>query len=223
MTLRKRELLVSGIYHVYNRSIAKQKIFDRSEYLSRVFALVDYYRYQQTLRFSKYSELSAHTQKSYLNSIKRKQAVVAICAFSFMPNHFHLVLHQLQKNGITYFISNFQNSFAKYFNTLTERTGGLFQDRFKAKYIPDKKELQKVIRYVHLNPVTAKIVSYESLSSDVSTSHRVYLKNINYSFMDNNLLERYFDSESKYESILMEEVRIQQKLRLLDGHLRGVP
>jgi len=76
-----------------------------------------------------------------------------------MPNHFHFLLKQAQDDGIAKFMSNFQNSYTKFFNTRNGRDGALFPDQFKAVRIETEDQLLHVHRYIHLNPYTSYVVS----------------------------------------------------------------
>lgn len=49
-------------------------------------------------------------------------------------------------------------SYAMFFNVKYNRVGHVFQDRFKSEPVEDERYLMAVIRYVHNNPVKAKIV-----------------------------------------------------------------
>jgi hypothetical protein len=50
-------------------------------------------------------------------------------------------------------------SYAYWYNLKYQRTGHVFQDRFKSENIEDDRYLLTVVRYVHLNPVKAQIVN----------------------------------------------------------------
>jgi putative transposase len=129
-----------------------------------------------------------------------------------MPNHYHFVVYQKNNKGINTFIGNFQNSFAKYFNILTVRTGSLFQDRFKAKRITSEPELKHVIRYIHLNPVTAGLIKLEQLETTAITSHIAYIQKYKIPFIKKDILKQYFSSIDSYKKFIADNEDYQKKL-----------
>jgi putative transposase len=68
-----------------------------------------------------------------------------------MPNHFHFILKQNTKNGITRFLRRLSNSYVGYFNKKYDRAGALFQGKFKAVFIENENYLLHLSRYIHLN------------------------------------------------------------------------
>jgi REP element-mobilizing transposase RayT len=95
-----------------------------------------------------------------------------------MTNHFHFLIRikdedellanlLLDRRGlgdldglITRQFSNFFNSYAKAFNKMYNRKGSLFMKNFKRLEIGDKRYLQILVRYIHLNPVESKTVCH---------------------------------------------------------------
>ena len=51
-----------------------------------------------------------------------------------------------------------QNRFSRGFNRRFGRTGGVWQGRYKAKYVEEQSYLDRLVLYVHLNPVKAGLV-----------------------------------------------------------------
>jgi len=79
-------------------------------------------------------------------------------AFVLMTNHEHLFVETPESNlsaGMQYL----NGSYTSYFNRRRGRYGHLFQGRFKAYLIDEQGYFQVVSRYIHLNPVRAKIVT----------------------------------------------------------------
>lgn len=158
MSGRRNIVFAEGeYYHVFNRSTASEQVFTRKKDIKRALDLISFYRYKQSLRFSFYDRLKDEEKKMYLQKLSGVTPIVEIYAYSLMPNHYHLLLKQESEMGIQKFLSNFQNSFAKYFNIKNKRFGTLFQRPFKAKHIETEEELLHLSRYIHLNPVTSYI------------------------------------------------------------------
>src|SRR3990167_4274858 len=167
-------LSTNDIYHVFNRTIGKVLVFSNYDYLNKILEVVNYYRYSQSLKLSKYNKLPLYLQRNYMQNSLKKSPLIEIYAFSFMPNHFHFLLKQLQNKGIAKFLSNIQNSFAKYYNLKNDRDGGLFKNSFKAKRITNNEEFIHVSRYIHINHVTSKIITIEQLLTYEWTSLAYY-------------------------------------------------
>ncbi len=78
-----------------------------------------------------------------------------ILAYVWMPNHIHLFVRTPQPNlskGMQYLLSGYANWYAK----RHERSGHLFQGRYKGELIEDSSYFWNVSRYIHLNPVRGK-------------------------------------------------------------------
>ena len=92
-------------------------------------------------------------------------------AWAFLPNHFHIVLHS-RKGNLPDFMRCVMTGYAVYFNRKHERVGHLFQNRYKSALVGSANYLLEVIRYVHLNPVRARLVPSLTLLSEYPwTSH----------------------------------------------------
>jgi len=75
-----------------------------------------------------------------------------------MPTHVHFILKQLKQNGISIFMNHILNSYTRYFNTKHKRKGPLWEARFGSVLVEIDEHLIHLTRYVHLNPVAAKLV-----------------------------------------------------------------
>ncbi len=152
-------LVTDQIYHAYNRGIDRRTtFFGRKEY-SRGQDSIMFYRFlSPPLRLSYFLALGEKRRDKIIHDLQGGKRLVDILAYCFMPNHFHLVLRQTTENGISRFMSNFQNSYTRYFNTKHQRTGPLFLDQFKAVLVETEEQLLHLIRYVQLNPYTSFVV-----------------------------------------------------------------
>ncbi|PWB66702.1 MAG: hypothetical protein C3F14_03615 [Deltaproteobacteria bacterium] len=92
-------------------------------------------------------------------------------AWSFMPNHFHLLFHSKSGN-LPDFMRCVMSGYSIYFNKKYKRAGHLFQNRYKSSAIDSERYLLELIRYIHLNPVRSGIVpSLEKLAMYRWTGH----------------------------------------------------
>lgn len=83
-------------------------------------------------------------------------------AYAVMRNHYHLALQTPQpnlKDGMHWL----QSTFATRFNRLHGERGHLFQGRYQSLLVEDEAALARLVNYIHLNPVRAKIVLPEQL------------------------------------------------------------
>lgn len=160
MPIRKTPLVTNHYYHLFNRSVAKIPIFISKNDFHRAMSILNYYRFKNLpLPFSELKKLNKNRREAILNNLEKTgKKLVEIVCFCLMPNHFHLLLKQLQNEGILDFLRKFQNSYAKYFNIKYQRVGSLFQNPFKAVLIEDDNQLLHLSRYIHLNPYSSFIV-----------------------------------------------------------------
>ena len=135
-------------YHIYNRGTEKRKIFLSARdherflsllYLSNVEERVDMKRQGRTL-----SELMLQDKGKKL---------VEVCAYCLMPNHFHLILKEIDEGGISKFMQKIITGYTMYFNKNYERSGALFQGKFKSEHAKNDRYLKYLIAYLHLNPI----------------------------------------------------------------------
>lgn len=133
-------------YHLYNRGVEKRKIFlDRGDYERFVFLLLTA-NSDTSVHLSNYRGLS-------LLEIPRGQKIVNIGAWCLMPNHFHLLIKEIQKNGISLFMRKLLTGYSMYFNVKYQRKGTLFENSFKAKHLDTDQYLKYQYAYIHLNPI----------------------------------------------------------------------
>lgn len=81
----------------------------------------------------------------------------SILCYCLMSNHIHLMI-ETKDTHIKYFMSRLNSQYAMYFNRRYEYVGYLFQGRYYSQVIDTDLEMMEVSRYIHLNPVKARIV-----------------------------------------------------------------
>jgi len=97
--------------------------------------------------------------QAYLERLARylSQCQVRLWAYCLMPNHVHL-LAETGNQPLSTFMQRLQQSYTMYFNRTHRKVGHLFQGRYKAIICDKDAYLLTLIRYLHLNPVRAKLV-----------------------------------------------------------------
>ncbi len=81
-----------------------------------------------------------------------------VYAWVLMGNHVHLLFKSGQQ-GISTVMRKLLTWYAQYFNRRHRRTGHLFENRYKSILCEENKYLLALVRYIHLNPVRAKMVT----------------------------------------------------------------
>lgn len=166
-------------YHVVQRGNEKKKIFRGDE---------DKVRFIETLA-------KAREKYNFL-----------LYAYCLMDNHIHLLVND-NGNDVSKLMKSINVSYVSYFNHTYQRSGHLFQDRFKSELVKDDRYLLEVSRYIHNNPVKAKIV--ERPAEFRWSSYNIYSGKANdtLGLLDTNMILRYFSgnkskSVSEYEKFV---------------------
>jgi REP element-mobilizing transposase RayT len=127
-----KEYFENTYHHLYNRGANQETIFfEEGDY--------NYFLKRLVLYKKKYS--------------------IKILAYCLIPNHFHLFAKQTENNKtIGMFVGSLLNSYTKFINTKYRRSGVLFQGPTKSKLINDEAYFVWLIKYILLNPSSAKLV-----------------------------------------------------------------
>ncbi len=182
---RQYPLVTGSIHHIVNKSIAGFRILNHDSDYQRMLNLMRYFaltsppmKFSYFLKDIRTRRLDFASAMHNLDTLGEQQ--VQLIAYCLMPTHFHIIVKQLGDKGVTEYMRKVQNGYARYFNVKYKRQGTLWMSRFKNVLIGTDEQLNHVIRYIHLNPVTAGLVekpadwSYSSYSEYVSTSKVEY-------------------------------------------------
>lgn len=90
--------------------------------------------------------------------VKQNEFEFSIYAYCLMDNHVHIVINS-KDTDISTIMKGIAIRYAYFYNVKYNRIGHVFQDRFKSETVEDERYLMAVIRYIHNNPVKAKIVN----------------------------------------------------------------
>ena len=219
MPSRKVVLANDEIYHVVNRGVNYQNIYEHKRDYKRALISIKFYQYDRLpLSLSHFLNLNKDEQQEIFKSIKKKsKKMVDIFAYCLMPNHFHLLVKQKIDNGISKYLSNFQNSYTKYFNLSKKRTGHLFQGQFKAVRIEIEEQFIHVARYIHLNPFTSYIVKdFEDLKKYPWSSLPEYLNISNYDICEKKELLAHFDTLKEFKKHIIDQQNYLEEINKIE-------
>lgn len=215
MPVRRFPLVTKEIYHIFNRGIDRRTTFIDSKAYQRALLTMEYYQVKSPpLKLSRFLTLPTEESKLQREKINMEEEnLAAIIAFCFMPNHFHFLLKQLVEGGISRFMSNFQNSFTRYFNTRQERVGPIFLGQFKAIRIESEEQLLHVSRYIHLNPYSSSLVkSAKALEDYPWSSLGEYLRPSEGGACEKEVVLSSFKDEGEYRKFVFDQADYQRNL-----------
>lgn len=196
--MRQVILATDCYYHIYNRGVEKRTVFQNKWDYQRFLETINYYRLSPTP--GKLSDFRRGVK--FLKDIKDQKMLVKIFCYCLMPNHFHLLVQQLEDNGITKFLHRLLDSYTRYFNIKYDRVGSLFQGTFQAKLIENDSYLLQLSKYIHRNPKDISNIQEYSYSS-----YPFYLSGNLHPFCDTEFIESYFSKtnpRSTYQSFVEE-------------------
>lgn len=215
MPYRKTPLIKGQIYHIVNRGVADLPIFlNKNDYL-RAIEVMDFYRYYKPkLRFSYYKSLPIEERLNFLNDLREKgKKQISLLAFCFMPNHFHFLIKEMEEDGVMFFMKNFSDSYAKYFNMKNKRRGPLFQSVFRTVRIESDDQFLHVSRYIHLNPYSSYLLKeIQEIEVFPYCSFIDYLQKRNPQLVDSNFLMNFFPTLEKFKEFTYNQADYQRKL-----------
>ena len=81
-----------------------------------------------------------------------------VYAWVLIPNHFHLLIRPAQMHLSTV-MQRLMTGYAVNFNKVHKRVGHLFQNRYKSIIVEEDPYFLELVRYIHLNPLRASLVS----------------------------------------------------------------
>jgi len=125
-----RKMSVSGIHHIMIRGINQQDIFHDDE-----------------------------DREKFIDILKKTKQIsqFALYGYCLMDNHVHLLLKERTEN-LSKIMKRIGIAYVYWYNKKYERSGHLFQDRFKSQNIEEDRNFLSVLRYIHQNPLKAQIV-----------------------------------------------------------------
>jgi len=232
-----RDFTIGEYYHVYNRGNRKEKIFLEES---------DMWRFLQTIRFFNDSHSSLNLFRSLVSlasdvnnidvnninevansvfnlgwpkKLPNRDPLVKILCYHLSPNHFHLLLKEIRKGGISKFMQKIGIGFSKYSNIKYQNVGRIFQSPYKIKIIMEQRYLEHLMVYIQVINVLElfpggldealknpkKAISFVDNYS--FSSHPDYAGLRKSLIIDKDLLAKIFPSPKKYREFVYQTLK----------------
>lgn len=192
-----RQYIENGYYHIYNRGVEKRLIFlDNQDYRMFLYYLFIYLAPPIAIGH-RYPKLKWNLKQNNLSG------VITLLAYCLMPNHFHFLVKQGDKEAITKFLRRLTNAYTRYFNNKYDRVGSLMQGKFKSKLVEDDNYLLYLTAYIHRN--AANILQERTLEEYPWSSYSTYRGKRPSLYIDSNTVLGFFSKMNlllSYESFV---------------------
>jgi REP element-mobilizing transposase RayT len=120
-----------------------------------------------------------------------------VYAWALMTNHGHILLRSGQE-GVASFMRKFLTGYAVGYNRRHHRHGHLFQNRYKSIVVEEDTYFKELVRYIHLNPLRARIVeSLAELDHYYWSGHSALVGRVEYSWQDTAYVLKWFGEDLK--------------------------
>jgi REP-associated tyrosine transposase len=130
MARKPRLEVEGGLHHILTRGNNRRQIFGNDDDYQKMLSLL---------------------------AVQKAKLRFFLYAYCLMPNHIHLLVER-RKVAIGRVMHRLLTGYSRYYNKRYGRVGHLFQSRYKGILCQSDQYLAELVRYIHLNPVRAKIV-----------------------------------------------------------------
>jgi REP element-mobilizing transposase RayT/predicted HTH domain antitoxin len=147
-----------------------------------------------------------------------------IYAFALMTNHAHILLRSAEI-GLSGFMRRLLTGYAISYNRRHRRWGYLFQNRYKSIICDEDAYFTELVRYIHLNPLRAKLVkSLSQLDRYRWSGHSVLMGKVNNDWQDRDYVLKWFgkkerEAKSAYRNYVKKGIDQGRRPELVGGGL----
>ena len=242
MPYRKEKFENGNVAHITLRVIDDNILFKNiDDYYRGIFSIYE---------FNNQNPVSIKERRRIINKFKKtsrgrasgslilednRDKIVEIWVFCLMPNHIHLLVKQIQDDGITKFMSKIGTGLGGYFNRKNKRKGHVFQDRFYPVRIKSDEQLKVAVAYIHTNPLSLiypkwKEIRIENTSEAVDfldnkyrwSSHFDYIGKENFpSVTDREFITELIGGKEKYQEFIRSWIEYKGNPKLPEARPRA--
>ncbi len=221
--MRKIEFAIGEYYHILNRGVDKRIVFNDEMDYRRFLLSMNLLNDEKDGLMAAWKDFRKYRPRARLWDFPKlkvkSKPLVEFVAYCLNPNHYHLIVRQLREKGIEKFMHKLGTSYTHYFNNRNERTGSLFQGKFKAVHINSNSYLLYLSAYVNNNHFIhgyknrewkySSLPDYFGIRDSKICNKDVILSQFDYRFdeykdfvMENSL---YMKEKKELEKLLLED------------------
>lgn len=167
MPRKARAEVEGGLYHLITRGNNRQQIFTSPGDYEKFLSLI---------------------------AVQKSKLPFFLYAFCLMSNHVHLLIER-QASPVGRIMHRLLTGYAQYYNRRHRRVGHLLQGRYKGILCQSDRYLSELVRYIHLNPVRARMVNRPE--DYQYSSHRAYLGMAAMGIVDLDPVLRHFGARKE--------------------------
>ena len=190
MARRNISFLPNQYYHVYNRGANRADIFRNDK--DYVFLL---------------KQVKEHLE----------EYAITVIAYCLMSNHYHFLLRQNAEAKINDFMQKVFFIYSSSFNTIHNRSGTLLEGPFRAIWVDKIEYALHVCRYIHRNPLEAKMVIRPEQWH--YSNYQEFIGMRNGTLVDRDFVNQHFASPKAYEDFVMNYVPPEKTQKVLRHYL----
>lgn len=190
-----------SFYHIYARGASRQSIFREP---SDHFVFIELFR-----RYLSDEEIKDSAGIPY---VKLDDDIELLC-YCLMSNHFYLLVYQIHEHAMQRLMRGVMTAYSRYFNKKYQRSGSLFESRYKASLVSNDTYLMHISRYIHLNPRQWQTYPYSSLKNYMAECDDDWLR-------EGRILE-LFTNHQAYTEFISDYESVKESLELIKHDLAG--
>lgn len=149
-----KKFIIGEFYHIRSAGIGGGKLFLNDDHCERFLVLMSLLNSKDESFLDIYRSEGTEDVDSVIAEfwkLNTKRPVVDIVAYYLGHDHYHLILRQLEEDGIGKFMQSLNLAYTVFFNKTNDRSGPLFEGKFRYIQIDSMVMLLYLSVYVNKN------------------------------------------------------------------------
>lgn len=166
-------------WHLINRGVDKRVVYkDEKDYVRFIRSM---YLFNDSNYVVSTTRKNIHTGKTEL--VQKRELLLQIHAYSLMPNHYHILVSTADgaSENVSLFMKKLNKGYAQAFNKRHNRTGALWQGKYKKIQVTKDSHFSHLPFYIHCNPLDLFLPEWRKGDIQDTSSALDFLQNYRWS------------------------------------------